>query len=55
MDNLRRVLIGLEPIPRETEANDKAIVEAFRGTGLLEGYEPEDEPKREQATLQRYS
>jgi hypothetical protein len=55
MDNLRRVLVGLEPIPHEA-VGDKAIAEAFAGTGLLEGYDPgsEDEPEREQATLEDF-
>jgi hypothetical protein len=54
MDNLRRELVGLPPIPHERTVDDKTIVEEFP-EHALEGYRVEDEPEREQSTLERYS
>jgi hypothetical protein len=53
MDNLRRVLVGLDPIPHEATIDDKAIVDEFP-EHALEGYRVEDEPEREQATFKDF-
>jgi len=53
MDNLRRVLVGLDPIPHEATIDDKAIVDEFP-EHALEGYRVEDEPEREQATFEDF-
>jgi hypothetical protein len=54
MDNLRRVLVGLEPIPHEASIGDKEIVDEFPASAL-EGYRPElEEPEREQATFEDF-
>jgi hypothetical protein len=58
MDNLRRVLVGLDPIPHEASIGDKAIADEFPES-YLEGYDPsgkempdpDETVEREQATI----